>query len=106
MAKTGVLPRRKTVRTYLSCVLTSVALGVSVGAARGDVLVDNLDQQTRAATFLGTVELDNLWAAQGFRGTARYRLDSVEVLVGDAGDAPDAVIELHSGIDPTGPLVG
>jgi hypothetical protein len=92
-------------RKHLSCLLTSVVVGAAGQAALGDVLVDNLDQPTRDATFLGTVSPDDLWAAQAFSGAVRYRLDSIEVLLGNAGEAPDAVMELHSGSDPTGPLV-
>jgi hypothetical protein len=73
--------------------------------AAADPLLDNLDQPIRGVTILGSTDPDRLWAAQSFGTPTRVILDSIEILLGEATFDADAVFELHSGIDPTGPLV-
>src|SRR6185295_16526083 len=87
--------------------LTSLIVGTALfsGVAAADPLLDNLDQPIRGVTILGTTDPDRIWAAQSFGTQTRVILDSIEVLLGEATPDADAVMELHSGADPTGPLL-
>jgi hypothetical protein len=87
-------------------IVLSALVGASfAGAAVAQPLIDNLGEPTRDATVLGTVDPNRLWAAQSFSSPAAFNLVSIETLLGLAVDGPDAVAELHSGPDPSGPLV-
>jgi len=68
-------------------------------------LIDNLGEKTRAATVLGTVKPDVLWATQSFSSPTRYTLVSIQTILGNAVDGPDAIAELRSGDAPTGPAL-
>jgi len=90
---------------FTNSLLGAVGAASLVASSRADTLVDNLNEPTRAVTILGTVPPDNIWAAQAFSGPTTVRLDSIDVLVGNAPDPPDAVAELRSGDDPSGPTL-
>ncbi len=78
----------------------AAAAWAASSAARADTVVDNLGEPVRARTVLGTTAPDVLWAAQAFVSPGHYRLDFVQVLVGDATADVDPVARLSLGSFP------
>ena len=93
----------------MRCVWMGMVCGVACGMSSGQVLLDNLGEPTSAVSVLGTSGVDMIWAAQSFSTPARFMLDSVETLVGEATDGgaggPDYVVELREGTDASGPAI-
>ncbi|MFM9996917.1 MAG: choice-of-anchor R domain-containing protein [Phycisphaerales bacterium] len=92
---------------HLVSLLQSVALLCpSLPAAGAEPLIDNLREPLRANTLIFDDGSRNLWAAQSFSADGRrYRLDSIETILGTATGRPVVVAELRDGDDPTGALL-
>ena len=74
--------------------------------AFGDILIDNLAEPERSRTVIINSPIESLWAAQTFATDARrYRLDSIETILGELDGSPTIVAELREGDSPTGALL-
>ncbi len=85
--------------------MAAALLAIAGSTAAADTLVSNLSEPTRGVTILGVADPDRIWAAQSFFTAERARLDQISVLAGAAPDGADAVAELRSGVDPSGPAI-
>ncbi len=87
--------------------LTSCAALSCAASPPADVqpLIDNLAEPLRGNSLIFDDGVENLWAAQSFAADRRrYRLESIETILGTAVGPPVVVAELHDGDEPTGAL--
>ncbi len=94
-------------RSNLPVLFPAVAiLSLTLHAVGNGPLIDNLSEPLRARTLIFATASEGLWAAQSFHADGnRYRVDSIETILGAAAGEPIVVAELRDGPEPTGALL-